>query len=521
MGFSTGANGGIRRATKPAETLTAVALLTLAACGAGGSPTDSGGRPPGDQLSVSPDGRYLVGADGSPFFMVGDAAQSAAGALTLAEFQTYIDTRVSQGFNTVNINFIEHYYSQNPPADRSGNFPFTKQLGGAPYTSVSEDPDLTSPNDAYWAALEQKVAYAQSKGVLVSLAFFMGKGPQSGCAHHTEGWYGELCVNSLANATAFGTYLANGHGPFGGFKRHSNVMWLWGADVLFTDTATRDKLRAVAAAIKAAGSTQLMSGDWNRGLATQQTGFETFMDLQAVYEYGSLVIGDASRAGFAYVPSAATGDGRALPALPTFMKETGYEDEANPVGDIPSLRNFAWSAILSGCTAGYWYGQRDVWNFARPSQGYSPCLFAPCADWTTSITSTGAQDMARLSSFIRSLAFYKLAPSGTSAPFIGRLLITDGNDASVGGHISAAQASDGTLMLVYVASTGTGTQTFSVDLRSMAGHARARWWNPTSGAFTDITQGAYAIPNTPSEQSFTTPGDNGTGSNDWILVLDT
>jgi hypothetical protein len=50
----------------------------------------------------------------------------------------------------------------------------------------------------------------------------------------------------------------------------------------------------------------------------------------------------------------------------------------------------------------------------------------------------------------------------------------------------------------------------------MAGTVRARWWNPVSGNFSAI--GTY--PNTTAAQSFTTPGDNGSGAGDWILVLD-
>jgi hypothetical protein len=50
----------------------------------------------------------------------------------------------------------------------------------------------------------------------------------------------------------------------------------------------------------------------------------------------------------------------------------------------------------------------------------------------------------------------------------------------------------------------------------MSASSRARWWNPTNGAFTTI--GTYANTGT---HAFTPPGDNGTGFDDWVLVLDT
>src|SRR5262249_40018735 len=155
-------------------------------------------------LAPSADGRYLVDEHGRPFFMVGDAAQSAAAALTLEEFKHYVDTRVAQGFNTINVNFIEHKYAPNPPADREGHQPFAKPG------------NFSTPNDAYFAGLETKVAYAAEKGVFVSLALYLGIGD------HSEGWYQELAgpANTQAVCFAFGQYLANGKGgAFGGFKK--------------------------------------------------------------------------------------------------------------------------------------------------------------------------------------------------------------------------------------------------------------------------------------------------------------
>jgi Protein of unknown function (DUF4038)/Putative collagen-binding domain of a collagenase len=458
-------------------------------------------------VQPSGNGRYLVDQGGAAFFMVGDAAQSAAGALTLAQFQSYVDTRVGQGFNTINVNFIEHKYAPAPPADRSGNQPFT--TAG----------DFSTPNDAYYAELEQKVAYAQSKGVLVSLALYLGGGS------HSEGWYAELtsAANTQAVCNGFGQYLANGRGAFGGLKKYANVMWTWGADWHFTtDTEARDRLHQIAQGLKDAGSTQLMLGDWGipgtgQGLGTIQDGFQTYMDLESVYAYtnsGGIV--ETARAGYGYEPSTAAGDGRSLTALPVYMKETGYEGEANPSGTPAAVRGYGWTAILNGCTAGYWYGHRDVWDFAFATPSYGGAgLFPPYSPWTTSVTSSGAQDMARLAALLGTLGWQKLVPSGTAAPFIGRTLVP-GNDTAAGGAISAAQASDGTLLLAYVPSTGTGTQSFTVDTRSMSAAAQARWWDPTSAVFS----AAGSLSNT-ATHLLTTPGTNAAGANDWLLVVDT
>jgi hypothetical protein len=54
-------------------------------------------------------------------------------------------------------------------------------------------------------------------------------------------------------------------------------------------------------------------------------------------------------------------------------------------------------------------------------------------------------------------------------------------------------------------------------LSRMSGPVRARWYDPTRGTFT-------SVPSSPlgnrGIRSFTPPGKNGGGDEDWVLVLD-
>ena len=56
----------------------------------------------------------------------------------------------------------------------------------------------------------------------------------------------------------------------------------------------------------------------------------------------------------------------------------------------------------------------------------------------------------------------------------------------------------------------------TVDMTAMSGPSRARWFDPTSGAYTAI---GSDLPNT-GTRAFTTPGNNSVGQRDWVLVLD-
>ena len=129
--------------------------------------------------------------------------------------------------------------------------------------------------------------------------------------------------------------------------------------------------------------------------------------------------------------------------------------------------------------------------------------------------------MQRLAALYASFAWWKLVPSELSGM---RLLVTsaNGNQASAGGnYVAAAQADDGSFLWAYVPPTGGGAQNLTVDLRSLRGNARARFWDPTNGNYTDASAGAYSLPNSTAAQAFATPGANSAGDNDWILVLDT
>ncbi len=189
--------------------------------------------------------------------------------------------------------------------------------------------------------------------------------------------------------------------------------------------------------------------------------------------------------------------------MPTFLLEEPY-DEEGPDGNgvnrfaTQPVRRFQFWGWLSGI-AGYVSGNGYVWPFR--------------AGWRDHLGTQGAQDMARLNTLIRSLRWQNLVPSGLTG--MKTLVPTGGGTLDGSDYIAAAAARGGTLLVAYVPPTGRASRSFTIDMTAMASPARARWWNPTSGAYTDV---AGTLPNT-GHTSFTTPGDNGSGHNDWVLIL--
>ena len=53
-------------------------------------------------------------------------------------------------------------------------------------------------------------------------------------------------------------------------------------------------------------------------------------------------------------------------------------------------------------------------------------------------------------------------------------------------------------------------------MRKLAGPVRGRWYDPTNGTYHTIGDSPSAASGT---ATFTTPGSNSSGDDDWVLVL--
>jgi hypothetical protein len=86
-----------------------------------------------------------------------------------------------------------------------------------------------------------------------------------------------------------------------------------------------------------------------------------------------------------------------------------------------------------------------------------------------------------------------------------------------GDYVSAARVGDGSLVIAYVPSTGTESRKITVNMERLSGPVNARWYNPTGGTYRTIAESPLA---NSGSREFATPGDNGTGTSDWVLLLE-
>lgn len=456
-------------------------------------------------LSVHSSGRYLIDAGGTPFRIQSDAAWFMATRSVATDVDAYLADRKAKGFNTfVLMGVVASGYAPgtqndgNEPYNRGGDLPWQKAAGGATYDSPSSQvPDLSTPNPAYWAYVDTILNKAQAQGFAVLFfPLYLGHEGQG------EGWYTTLidAGNSQATAYQYGQWLGTRYASQG------NIIWMAGGDYnppAGSEGETRD--HKMLEGIKAAGANQIWGAQWNGGdsLAMDVPAFTSVMDIDTFYGYGP-----SGNNGLPYQTAARGWE--ISPPKPTILFEPTYEgDGFGPPDTRVAMRFYQWSCILAGSTAGTSFGTKGVWDWLNSAAGEY--------HWVDRLNSPGSQDMAVLFPFFGTIPWYNHKPSGTSSGYLGRTLIVSGQrSGSSSINASADGNGNGTSLVAYVPSSGTGTQTFAVDLRGMGATTRGRWFNPVTGVYTAI--GSY--PNSILSQSFTTPGDNGTGSNDWVLVVD-
>ena len=445
---------------------------------------------PAFPVKYSADKRYLVDQYGAPFPIMGRTAWFVT-SLTVADYRIFIDDTASRGYNAIELHVVNHDPKGNrPPFNGIGDPPFLKRINGAmwngslSYSNInSEAPDFTTPNEAYWRFVDGLFSYCESKGILVFVfPAYVGSGGGE------QGWMQEMLANRPAKIRSYGVWMA------ARYKNQKNLVWMMGGDMGAFNTAQTDVENALLTGLKSVTGQQsvLFSAEWQPdSIATDQATFGSSMTLNGAYSWR----GDVSNQGRrAYART---------PVEPAFLLEEPY-DEEGPDGNgyngsaTQPVRRFQWWGWLS-TIAGYISGNGYVWLFRAPA-------------WRNHLGTQSSRDMARLNAFMASIAWYNLVPSGLNG--MRTLVTAGGSSISSRDYVAAAATPDGTLLVAYVPPAHSGP--FSVDMSAMSGPARARWFDPTSAAYSVIATG---LTNTNS-RSFTTMGINSAGGKDWVLVLD-
>ncbi len=443
----------------------AALLVGSAVAGPAVSPRPAAEPRPVFPLKISANQRCLVDQNDRPFLVVGDTPWSLIAQLDEADIARYLDDRARRGFNSIIVNLLEHKFATYAPAKRDGVAPFLKPG------------DLTQPNPVYFDYAHRAVAAASERGIVVWLCpAYLGWGGGD------EGFFREIKAAGPAALRNYGRFVG------ARFNDLPNIVWMMGGDYALPESE-RWAGAELALGLRDGGAQQFITAHGGQTSAVETFGDQPWLAVDTVYRYQP----DLWRA--------FQTNYQRRPVRPFVLIESTYEGEHDAKPE--QIRRQAWWAMLGGA-CGQFFGNNPLWHFDGPG------LFPSRVTWQQALDSTGSRDLARLAAFFTARPWHELQPD-----LDHRLLSSGGGDGTR--YVAAAQTPDGSLAILYFPADGQAAREITLDLSRFPGPVAARWFNPAR----DAAPVPHDRPlSNRAEQPLRTPGDNGTGVNDWALVLE-
>ena len=421
---------------------------------------------PAYPLKASDNGRYLVDQNGTPTILVGDSPHSLFVNLSTQQADIYFANRASYGINALWVEVLCNTYT-------AGRADGSTYDGIIPFTTPG---DMSTPNPTYFRRLDQMVRLAANHGIQIVMDAF-----------ETAGWMSVLEQNGNQKALQYGKFLGN-H-----YKNFNNIIWITGNDFQTWNTSQTDN-RLVASIMRGIAST-----DPNH-LQTTELSYLVSGSLD-----DALLVPYTTLAGaYTYYPTYAEvlHEYNAPNYVPAFMEEANYEFEDNTgmdYGDPETLRRQEYWTMLSGAT-GQLYGNHYTWTFE--------------SGWQHNLNTPGIRQLQYMKDFFSARQWWDLVPDQTHTVVIaGYGTFSDTGSLHDNDYVTAARVPDGSLVLAFC----PVSTTLTVDMTQMRGLTNASWFDPTNNTLSVIVGSPFGNTGT---QDFTTPGNNGDGDPDWVLVLE-
>jgi hypothetical protein len=149
-------------------------------------------------LKVSSDHRHLADQNDTPFLYTADTSWTLLSMLSVADAKKYLDLRKSQGFNAIQT--MATGWRRN---------------GSGPRGAFFVSGDVTQPNEAFFAGVDEVLAYAESQDMLLTVGLLW--------LADNGGWSGGTVVPA-ADFAQYAKWLGNR------YRSKGNLIWFLGGD---------------------------------------------------------------------------------------------------------------------------------------------------------------------------------------------------------------------------------------------------------------------------------------------------
>jgi hypothetical protein len=434
-------------------------------------------------LVISENRRFLMTADGKPFFWLGDTGWLLFNKMDRNEADQYLEDRRKKGFNVIQVMVLHTVPSKN-------KYGRSSLLNG----DISK-PDTTAGNSVtdsaqydYWDHVDYIIDKAAEKGLYMALVPVWGSPVKSGLV-------------TPAQAKKYAAFLAKR------YRNRPNIIWLNGGDIKGSDSLK--VWQTIGQTLRADDPDHLISFH-PRGRSQSSKWFHNapWLDFNMVQSGHQRYDQDTSKKetlhygedNWKYIAA----DYSLTPAKPTIDGEPSYEGIPQGLHDIKQprwtdadVRRYGYWSVFAGAF-GYTYGQNSVMQMHQKEDKES--AYGSDELWTSAVNAPGASQMVYLKELMLSRPFFDRIPDST---------LIAGNKGAQYDHILATRGKDYAMVYTY-----TGRD-FALNMAKIPGKKlKASWFSPRDGKKTEIGE----IPNTGVAQ-FNPPGEKKNG-NDWVLILD-
>ena len=428
------------------------------------------------RLKVSDNHRFLVTADGKPFFYLGDTGWELFHRLNREDAERYLRNRANKGFNVVQAVALAEFDGLTEP-NAYGHLPLKNN-------------DPLQPNEDYFQHVDWIVAKANSLGIYVGFLPTWGD-------KWNKKWGAGPEIFTPQNAETYGEWIGRRY-------RAAGLIWILGGDRSVETDAHKEILRAMARGLRQGdGGAHLITFHPTGGQGSSVPFHnDDWLDFNMRQNgHGTEFTGryDKTREDYDRLPIKPVLDGEPIyegHPVSFNAKNFGHSIAA----DI--RRPFYWDVFSGGF--GHTYGHHSVW--AMYTSARKP-INSPLMPWTEAIDEPGAAQVGIGRRLIESRPFLTRVPDDS-------ILVPTEYPTLIPGagtrRFVATRDSSGSYAMVY-APVG---RAFKVRMEKITGvKVKAWWFNPRDGSAKLIGE----FRNT-GERNFTppTPGE----LLDWVLVLD-
>jgi hypothetical protein len=432
-------------------------------------------------LKISANKRFIITADGKPFFWLGDTGWLLFIKCNREDAIKYLDDRKQKGFNVIQVMVV---HDINLGTNAYGHLSIKNKDVSQPIITPGNSFANAQQYD-FWDHVDFVIDEAAKRGIYMALV---------------PVWGSNIKEVTTKQAAGYAAFLANR------YKNKSNIIWLNGGDIRGSEAL--DKWNAIGNTIRSIDTKHLMTfhprGRNSSSAWFHNAGWLDFNMFQSGHRsYAQDTIATEKLHYGEDNWKYANDDYTLTPVKPTLDGEPSYEDipyglhkADQPYWQDYEIRRYAYWSVFAG-GFGFTYGQNAVMQFYTP--GDSGISYFPKQKWQDGLQAPAAGQMQHLEKLLLSKSYFERVPA--------QELIVDNGERYE--RVAVTKGKNYALLYVY------NGREFNVAVDKLHFKpTKASWFNPATGKKELIKNYSNK-----AVQSFDPPGEKMNG-NDWVLILE-